>query len=778
MAAATEQSEQTNENADVQAKWSYSDSLENALPPGCGNPETVLLRNFLRTYLPGEGPSYADSQVIMTTFMREPARYISEERLLGKILGLEQYRITQLWRDVRALKARNVVTFGDWNVVASATRRAVSDATRTLLDEALRCVSRSRPAAPVSDEHCKLADERSRYRSVYNASWSFVESGHASVPMGMIVVDTECVGEPPRMWEEREVDVTPFPGEVDAVVPGTGDGLELLVLISEWGWPSDGFMNEKCSAIVRREVVRAWNILKRGIDNRRADGGTSPRRLYSLLGTPGIGKTAAVGPFLLHQLLHCSADTIGAVLYAVRNYGYVFFNLGSRAGTVKEFHYVCDALAVVNVLADEGVHGCAIYDRCEPESMTNLPIGTWEVIVFNAPDEKIFYKIEEQTIVNYILLNGYERRELMAAHVWNEHMSLHRRRFVFFLTLGTSDWSVLEARAETVGPVLRHLRCEEIYNEVRESIFSYIKRCQYNQKEFPIDTLLYRAKWLPCACVYYPLKMVRVKHGVCEHFATGPCSSAVEIELRRMVLEDQRYFRQLMRRLVWCPETCVKLFEMFGVWMLLHRDVSELIVKKLTRLPPACSCPRDDAEGRRTQLSRFPAGYMVISCGVRGKPNATQMSVNTDVLYIPDLLGFPLFSAFYFTRDSSANSTAAGCKRKMDRNVKKSGPLVLVGVLATPRESGGAPACAVVQFTERMAGCFDDWNVVRGGLRWVMVYFQHYSSSAMVSRQECVVSEGAMSEEDCENVRLLWDEAEQQQVQLDEEIIDALLAHC
>ncbi|KAH8615420.1 putative Retrotransposon hot spot protein [Trypanosoma vivax] len=118
-------------------------------------------------------------------------------------------------------------------MVASATRRAVSDATRALLDEALRCTSRSRSASRVSDEHRELAEERSRYRSVYNASWSFVESGHASAPMGMIVVDTECVGEPPRMWEEREVDVTPFTGEADAVVPETDDGLELLLLISE-----------------------------------------------------------------------------------------------------------------------------------------------------------------------------------------------------------------------------------------------------------------------------------------------------------------------------------------------------------------------------------------------------------------------------------------------------------------------------------------------------------------------------------------------------------------
>ncbi|KAH8609393.1 putative Retrotransposon hot spot protein [Trypanosoma vivax] len=233
MTATVGRCEQKRENADVQAKWSYSDSLESALPPGCGNPETVLLRNFLRTYLPGEALSYADSQVTMTTFMREPARYISDERLLGKILGLEQYRISQLWRDVRALKARNVVTFNNWNVVASATRRAVSDATRTLLDEALRCASRSRPAPQVSDEHRELAEERSRYRSIYNASWSFVESGHASAPMGMIVVDTECVGEPPRMWEEREVDVTPSPGEADPVVSGTDDGLESLVLISK-----------------------------------------------------------------------------------------------------------------------------------------------------------------------------------------------------------------------------------------------------------------------------------------------------------------------------------------------------------------------------------------------------------------------------------------------------------------------------------------------------------------------------------------------------------------
>ncbi|CCD21089.1 hypothetical protein, conserved [Trypanosoma vivax Y486] len=290
MTAATERSEQTNENADVQAKWSYSDSLENALPSGCGNPERVLLRNFLRTYLPGEALSYADSQVTMTTFMREPALYISDERLLVKILGLEQYRITQLWRDVRALKVRDVVTFNNWSVASSATRRAVPDAARALLDEALRCVSRSRPAPQESNEHRKLAEERSRHRSIYNASWSFVESGHASAPMGMIVVDMECVGEPPSMWEEREVDFTSSPGETDAIVPGTDDGLELLVLISEWGWPSHLFRERKCDAIVRREVVRAWNILKHGIDNRRANGGTSPRRLYSLLGRKALAR--------------------------------------------------------------------------------------------------------------------------------------------------------------------------------------------------------------------------------------------------------------------------------------------------------------------------------------------------------------------------------------------------------------------------------------------------------------------------------------------------------
>ncbi|CCD18532.1 hypothetical protein, conserved in T. vivax [Trypanosoma vivax Y486] len=773
MTATAERSEQKRENADVQAKWSYSDSLESALPPGCGNPETVLLQNFLRTYLPGEALSYADDRVTMTMFMREPARYISDEHLLGKILGLKQYRITQLWRDVRALKARDVVTFNDWNVVSSATRGAVSDATQALLDEALRCVSRSPPGPQVSDEHHKLAEERSWYRSVYNASWSFVESGHASAPMGMIVVDTECVGEPPRMWEEHEVDVTPFTGEADAVVSGTDDGLELLLLISKRGWPLYSFMEGMFAAFVRREVVRAWNILKRGIDNRRANGGTSPRRLYSLLGTPGIGKTAAVGPFLLHQLLHCSPATIGAVLYVVGNCGYVFFKLGSRAGTVKKYHYVCDALAVVNELADEGVQGCAIFDSSKLENVTNLPIGTWDVVVFNGPDEEIFYKIEEQTIVSYILFNGYNRRELMGLHAWD----LHKRGSGFFPILCSSNWSVLESRAETVGPVPRYLRDGNSYENMCSSISRCIRCFPDDQRDFLINTLLYRVEWLPNVHVSYPLKIVQVKHGVCEHFATGPCSSAVEIEMRRVLLGDQRLRRQLMWRLVWCPETCVRMFEMFGVCMLLYRNVSKLIVKKLARLPCACSCPRDDAARRGTQVYQFPTEHEVISCNVRGNPNATQMSVKTGVLYIPDLLGFPLFSAFYFTMGSSANSTAAGCKWERDGNAEQPGSLVLVGLVVASREGGGTPACAVVQFTEQMAECFNDWDVVRGGLRWAMVYFQHHSSAAMVNRQACVVSEGAMSEEDCENVRLLWDEAEQQQVQLDEEIIDALLAH-
>ncbi|CCD20081.1 hypothetical protein, conserved in T. vivax, (fragment), partial [Trypanosoma vivax Y486] len=341
-------------------------------------------------------------------------------------------------------------------------------------------------------------------------------------------------------------------------------------------------------------------------------------------------------------------------------------------------------------------------------------------------------------------------------------MLQRKHRSSFFSTRGTSDWSVIESRAGTVGPVPRYLYDGNSYKNMRTSIFPRINCRSYDLRELLIDTLLYRAKWLPHARVFYPLKIVQVKHGACEHFATGPCSFAVEIEMRRVLLGDQRLRGQLMWRLVWCPETCVKLFEMFGVCMLLYRDVSKLIVKKLTRLPRACCCPRDDAARRGTRLSKFPEKYEVISCGVHDKPNATQMSVKTDVLYIPDLLSFPLFSAFYFTMGSSANSTAASCKRKGGRSAKRSGSLVLVGVLATARGVGGTAASAVVQFTEQMAECFDDWDVVRGGFRWVVVYFQHHSSAAMVSRQACVVSEGAMSEEDCENVRRLWDEAEQQ----------------
>ncbi|CCD19006.1 hypothetical protein, conserved in T. vivax, (fragment), partial [Trypanosoma vivax Y486] len=405
---------------------------------------------------------------------------------------------------------------------------------------------------------------------------------------------------------------------------------------------------------------------------------------------------------------------------------------------------------------------------------TNLPIGMWDVVVFNSPDEEIFYKIEKQSIVNHILFNGYNMRELMALHAWDQR----KRGSGFLPILCSSDWSVIESQAETVGPVPRHLCCEGVYNYASTSICQQVKSYQCDQRDFLIKTLLYRAKWLPNAHVDYLLKIVRVKHGVCEHFVMGPSSSAVEIEMRHVLLEDYCYRLWLMRRLVWCPETCVKLFEMFGVCMLLYRNVSELIVKKLTCLPCACGCSRDDAARRGTQVYQFPTEYKIISCGVYDKPNATQMSIKTDVLYIPDLLSFPLFSAFYFTRDSSANSTAAGCKRKRGVDAEKPGSLVLVGVLATSREVGGTSACAVVQFTERMAGCFKHWDVVRGGLRWVMVYFQHYSSAAMVSRQACVVSEGAMSEEDCENVRRLWDETEQQQVRLDEEIIDALLAHC
>ncbi|KAH8615167.1 putative retrotransposon hot spot protein 4 (RHS4) [Trypanosoma vivax] len=71
------------------------------------------------------------------------------------------------------------------------------------------------------------------FESVFEATWSYVESGVADKPLGMRVAS----GRPKSVWSFAEVSKTPLQLPTENVDEERDDGLELLVLTSKKGWP-------------------------------------------------------------------------------------------------------------------------------------------------------------------------------------------------------------------------------------------------------------------------------------------------------------------------------------------------------------------------------------------------------------------------------------------------------------------------------------------------------------------------------------------------------------
>ncbi|CCD13894.1 hypothetical protein, unlikely [Trypanosoma congolense IL3000] len=122
------------------------------------------------------------------------------------------------------------------------------------------------------------------YDSVFNAKWSYVvrssESDNMWLEMGVLNVKD---GVQPHLWSEAQADVPYDPEEPweGDVAPGVCGKLVLAVLSTWEGWPyilfSAGEIQDKgavtlavynaaCDAYIRKEDLRVWYIVKKGLD--------------------------------------------------------------------------------------------------------------------------------------------------------------------------------------------------------------------------------------------------------------------------------------------------------------------------------------------------------------------------------------------------------------------------------------------------------------------------------------------------------------------------------
>ncbi|CCD13651.1 unnamed protein product [Trypanosoma congolense IL3000] len=202
-------------------------------------------------------------------------------------------------------------------------------------------------------------------------------------------------GEQPHLWSEAQAKVVPDPWDSweGDEVPGVSGKLAMAVLSSQKGWPYMLFdadevqkrrvdslteYNAVCDAYIRRENLRAWHIVQENIN--RWSSGVEDVHPFIVIGTPGFGKSSAMGSLLLYQLLHYTLEDLKVVAYFVRGEAYIFHRNERR---VVHYDKKDDAVVKIKCRARRGIEGHIIYDISKECIGVSDLIGRWGIVLIS-----------------------------------------------------------------------------------------------------------------------------------------------------------------------------------------------------------------------------------------------------------------------------------------------------------------------------------------------------------------------------------------------------------
>ncbi|KAH8610574.1 putative retrotransposon hot spot protein 4 (RHS4) [Trypanosoma vivax] len=317
----------------------------------------------------------------MDVVIQRPERFITDDDLREMILSLPECQTYALvYRAVPLLRGHQITSLLQWGGPDenADAKRAVRDA---LADERLwntvcGLLNAAFNAAKDAEARGKVVMSESEsavvitgaFESVLKARWSYVESGHVDMPLGLKIFDGTVDGVVvPPVWsfaevneisgvDELEVLDLESDGECDMAAEHERDrvaagqrGVEVFVLTSAMGWPYTRFIpaNARC-VFVRREMVRVWRVVEEQIQMWPNCTHQCLNKPYILLGTPGIGKSLGCGSYLLYELLHYDAAKVPAVAYFVGGSAYIFHKTGAMAGRVVFYRKAGDALSAMD----------------------------------------------------------------------------------------------------------------------------------------------------------------------------------------------------------------------------------------------------------------------------------------------------------------------------------------------------------------------------------------------------------------------------------------------
>ncbi|CCD21735.1 putative retrotransposon hot spot protein 4 (RHS4) [Trypanosoma vivax] len=455
-------------------RWTLNSDVADVLLRGARPPDNVMLLSECLGRVRHRGTGI-DGEVRMDVVIQRPERFIPDDDLREMILSLPECQTYALvYRAVPLLRRKGITSVRRWGGADenADAKRAVRDALADkrlwntvcgLLDDAFSVAkdAEARGKVVMSDSEAAVVITGA-FESVVKARWSYVESGHVDMPLGLKIFDGTVDGVVvPPVWSFAEVNEISGVDELEVLdlesdggrdmaaeherdrVAAGQRGVEVFVLTSAMGWPYTRFEAANVRYVfVRREMVRVWRVVEEQIQMWPNCTHQCLNKPYILLGTPGIGKSFGCGLYLLYELLHYDAANVPAVAYFLDGSAYIFHKTGAMAGRVVFYMKAGDALSAMDKItagkrkieqAESGegevkrreMDGYIIFDVSGTFVPYSQPLLVrWGCVALSSPSTKKFAEWKKQKGALPIYINCYSRREIMAFHAFQERCVL------------------------------------------------------------------------------------------------------------------------------------------------------------------------------------------------------------------------------------------------------------------------------------------------------------------------------------------------------------------
>ncbi|CCD20322.1 putative retrotransposon hot spot protein 4 (RHS4) [Trypanosoma vivax] len=400
--------------------------------------------------------------------------------------------------------------------------------------------------------------------------------------------------------------------------------------------------------------------------------------------------------------------------------------------------------------------------------------GRLELLVLSSPKLDNYKSWMKQSSAMSIYINCYTTREMKAFFALQE-----------WCRRGTEEchnacgaeieqrWSVVERRIAEVGPILRYVFDDTKYNERCRDVSVALSNINDVDMERYMRILLSKVQWTEDGTTHQIIKLVRAASDPVEDCRNFPASEVIGAKLKSFVV-NHFFKRSYLAKALEMPGLVAEVLEKFGSCAFMYESVVDKVAEKMKCLPSAlCSHASGSVLKRLRAAARHAQHHQVIAFKIGDQRRGVSLEakdLRTGVLYIPDLVNFPVLDAFYFVDAPPQDATAVG--RAGARGACASWTIVCLQM--TKQDNHDTTTGAVVGLMARMREWIRDWDVVKEQLSWEMIYVQHRDAEAMSRRQVCEMAAGEVREEH-QDAHAFWNRVEQYQVQMDNDLLAAIM---